>query len=52
MFRPSPYGDGADREHFGEERSGGLDTLTPRELEVLRLIARDRSNAEIGVRST
>ncbi|MER6975954.1 response regulator [Streptomyces carpinensis] len=32
----------------GQGRPTGLQTLTPRELEVLNLIARGRSNAEIG----
>ncbi|TQS29056.1 response regulator transcription factor [Microbispora sp. KK1-11] len=32
----------------GSDRPAGLETLTPRELEVLRLIARGRSNAEIA----
>jgi DNA-binding NarL/FixJ family response regulator len=32
----------------GYDRPAGLETLTPRELEVLRLIARGRSNAEIA----
>ncbi|GAA0387981.1 response regulator transcription factor [Microbispora corallina] len=32
----------------GSDHPSGLETLTPRELEVLRLIARGRSNAEIA----
>ncbi|GAA5201638.1 response regulator transcription factor [Rugosimonospora acidiphila] len=40
--------DFAARPRPGRPRPAVLDTLTPRELEVLRLIARGRSNAEIA----